>query len=172
MSAEGSQAAVPGGTDSPESGLPTEIPVGLDAPSIASPQPAKGDEISASPEFRPDDVPLPYSTAGPFADGAEDDVPTSGSAGSQLPVQPPEKPAISQQGKIAEPQEGSQSSVTSSPSGADLGVGNTNHGASADGADSGTFSKAAQAAGYRAKKATETEILLLILGVTLLLGCL
>lgn len=169
LSALGSQDAVPGIQNSPNPGATMENPPKPESGSTVSPQLPAGNENHASPGSKASDVPLPHADAAPSGDGVEDSTPSSGSSGSALPAQPPEKPPFStddesldSNGEISRP-------LPSLSYGAAVGTGKATSDASDERPGSGTASAVAQAIGSRARKTTATEASIVVLGMTLLL---
>lgn len=143
-----------------------------DSGSHSSPYSGVDDKEASSAGSQASDLPIPQANTASSGDGAEDDAPTTGSSGSQFPTQPPEETIVSQDGKMIDPEEGSPGSVPSSPSAADVRVGNTTSDTSDGRAGIVTPSAIAQSIGCRAMKTAGTEALIFVLGLTLLLVCL
>lgn len=129
-------------------------------------------QLSASPGSQANEVLIPEANVTPTSDGSEDDAPMSASSGSKSPAQPPERPTGDQEGEMIDSQEERPSSVPSSLSAADAGVGNTTFDASDGRFGIDTPSTIAQSIGCWARMTAAKEALIVIIGLTLLLVCL
>lgn len=129
-------------------------------------------QLSASPGSQANDVPIPEANVTPSSDGPGDDAPTSASSGSKSLAQPPERPTGDRKGEMIDSQEERPSSVPSSLSAADAGVGNTTFDASDGRFGIDTPSTIAQSIGCWARTMAAKEALIVIIGLTLLLVCL
>lgn len=161
--AAGSQDTVQEIPDAPSPGSATNSGVESDGNGLH--QLGADNQLSAPPGSQANDVPIPQDNVTPPSDGPEDDALMSVIPGFKSPAHAPEKLTGFQDSKVIDP-------VPSSPSATDVGVGNTTSHASDGWAGTGTSSAIAQSIGCSAKRTAAPEVLIVIIGLTLLLVCL